>query len=178
MTGIRVGTRLSLMGAGAMLCAAAIAFGAVAAVNSTAKQPPVGARAKDSRSKGTKLAAPTGTWWAAASKNVAIGAASTIVVSLKVPAGTYELLASGSVWTTSGKALQDIGCHLSTPTETYGHAYASLLPGGVHQQPFGIVGVAILKSTTIVDLDCLLGANPPDGVSVQANLVVTKLTKT
>jgi hypothetical protein len=159
---------------------AAAAVTAVAATGGPAKAPPpptanakVGAPAVKS-TRTSKAGAVS--FYAMASKNIAIGQAATVIASVTVPPGSYTVGASGSLWSTAGKGVQNIGCHVSTPQTYWGSSYASLDSDGVHQVPFAIIGAANVTAESTFQLTCLVGKSPLLTVVGQANLVVTKVT--
>jgi hypothetical protein len=117
----------------------------------------------------------SGKWFAVASKQVAIQPALTVIASLSLPAGSFSVSAAGSLWTASGQAGQDVGCHLLVGNTSYGDGYVSLDAATLHQETFALVGLVAFKSQTTIELGCLLGSNPKDQVTTQANMVATKV---
>jgi hypothetical protein len=135
--------------------------------------PPKAAKAKDAaplRLANTRSTTSGGPWWFI-SKVTPIAADSTTIASLTLPAGSYQLTATGSMWTTSGKAVQNVGCHMQIGSSSYADAYVSLDASSVTQQAYALTNVLSFKARTTVVVECLLGSNPPDAVSTQVNFV-------
>lgn len=136
--------------------------------------PRLAARATDaihSRNANARSAENTsGPWWFI-SKTTAVDTGETTVASLSLPAGTYQLTATGSIWVTGGKGLQTAGCHLVVGSDDYADAYLALDSATITQQSYALVNVLTFKAQTTAVVECLLAKPANDTVSTQVNFV-------
>jgi hypothetical protein len=158
--------------------AGASAVTAVAATGRMARHVPAprAARAVDAapqRVANATAISPSGPW-EASSKTTAIGAAQTTIASLSLAPGSYQLTAAGSAYIESGQGAQSVGCHLVLGDTDEGDAYLGLDAGTVTQQTYALVALVTVKARTTAQVECLLGSNPADAVSTQANLVAIR----
>ena len=165
-------------------CSVAIGVAATSGVYALAAErgvaghlpPRQAARAIDaapSRVANAKSASNTGPWWYI-SKSITVGGAQTTVATITLPAGTYQLSASGSIWVSSGKGVQTAGCHLIVGNNSYGDAYVSLDGSSTIQQAYAIVNVLTFRVQTTAQIECLTGKNAVDQLATQVNFIATK----
>jgi hypothetical protein len=151
----------------------ALAAGSSAAGHVPPRQAARAIDAAPSRVANARSASNTGPWWYI-SKTITVGGAQTTIATLSLPAGTYQLSASGSIWVSSGKGVQTAGCHLIVGNSSYGDAYVSLDGSSTNQQAFAIVNVLTFKSQTTAQIECLTGKTPVDQLATQVNFIATK----
>ena len=103
------------------------------------------------------------------------GDSATVVAGLSLPVGTYELKVAGSLWTTKGSGVQNIGCHLIVGKDSYGDSYVAVDQAGIDQAAYALVSVAKVTKPTSAAVACAVGKTPTESVSTQANIISTKL---
>jgi hypothetical protein len=117
----------------------------------------------------------TGVWGGVTSKVVPLPAGGAVVTGLSLPAGTFALTVSGSLWTTSGQGTQNVGCHIMIGKDSYGDAYLSVDNASLGQQSYSIIAWPKLTAQATAQLVCTVGKTPVDQISTQANFLATKL---
>lgn len=163
----------------AIVAGALIAVGVPALASRGARSqhvpPRLAGRAKDaaqSRTANARSSSTGGPWWFI-SKATTVTTESTTIASLSLPAGSYQLTATGSVWVAGGNGAQEGGCHMLIGKSSYADAYFSL-DSTAPQQSYALVNVLTFKAQTTVEVECVLAKPANDTISTQTNFVAIK----